>query len=51
MVIVIQRSYLNSLGFSGNDLYVDDHLCRPSITSTEVVFSFSLDTCGTAKQV
>ncbi|XP_039525846.1 deleted in malignant brain tumors 1 protein-like isoform X2 [Pimephales promelas] len=51
MVIVIQRSYLNSLGFSGNDLYVDDHLCRPSITSTEVVFSFSLDTCGTAKQM
>ncbi|XDV43102.1 hypothetical protein PO909_011644 [Leuciscus waleckii] len=51
MVIVIQRSYLNSLGYSGNDLYVDDHLCRPSITSTEVVFRFSLDTCGTAKKM
>ncbi|XDV43112.1 hypothetical protein PO909_011646 [Leuciscus waleckii] len=51
MVIVIQRSYLNSIGYSGNDLYVDDHLCRPSITSTEVVFRFSLDTCGTAKKM
>ncbi|XP_051722922.1 deleted in malignant brain tumors 1 protein-like isoform X14 [Ctenopharyngodon idella] len=51
MVIVIQRSYLNSLGYSGNDLYVDDHLCRPTITSYEVVFSFPLDTCGTAKEM
>ncbi|XP_051722944.1 CUB and zona pellucida-like domain-containing protein 1 isoform X3 [Ctenopharyngodon idella] len=51
MVIVIQRSYLNSLGYSGNDLYVDDHLCRPTITSSEVVFSFPLDTCGTAKEM
>lgn len=51
MVIVIQRSYLNSLGLSGNYLYVDDHRCRPSISSTEVVFSFPLDACGTTKEV
>ncbi|XP_067223873.1 deleted in malignant brain tumors 1 protein-like isoform X4 [Chanodichthys erythropterus] len=51
MAIVIQQSYLNSLGYSGNDLYVDDHLCRPTITSSEVVFSFPLDTCGTAKEM
>ncbi|RXN29839.1 deleted in malignant brain tumors 1 -like protein [Labeo rohita] len=51
MVIVIQRSYLNSLGLSANDLYVDDHVCRPSISSTEVVFSFPLDTCGTIKEM
>ncbi|XDV43105.1 hypothetical protein PO909_011645 [Leuciscus waleckii] len=51
MVIVIQRNYLNSLGLSGNDLYVDDNLCRPTINSTEVVFSFPLDTCGTAKEM
>ncbi|XP_058605514.1 deleted in malignant brain tumors 1 protein-like isoform X2 [Onychostoma macrolepis] len=51
MVIVIQRSYLNSLGLSANDLYVDDHLCRPSISSTEVVFSFPLDACGTTKEM
>ncbi|XP_016308934.1 deleted in malignant brain tumors 1 protein [Sinocyclocheilus anshuiensis] len=51
MVIAIQRSYLNSLGLSGNDLYVDDHLCRPNISSTEVVFSFPLDACGTAKEM
>uniref|UniRef100_A0A8C1V0F2 CUB and zona pellucida-like domain-containing protein 1 n=1 Tax=Cyprinus carpio TaxID=7962 RepID=A0A8C1V0F2_CYPCA len=51
MVIVIQRSYLNSLGLSGNDLYVDEHLCRPNISSTEVVFSFPLDACGTVKEM
>ncbi|ROJ78919.1 CUB and zona pellucida-like domain-containing protein 1 [Anabarilius grahami] len=51
MVIVIQQSYLNSLGYSGNDLYVDDHLCRPTNASSEVVFSFPLDTCGTAKEM
>ncbi|XP_056333312.1 CUB and zona pellucida-like domain-containing protein 1 [Danio aesculapii] len=51
MVIVIQSSFLNSLGLSGNDLYVDDHLCRPNISSTEVVFRFPLDTCGTAKEM
>ncbi|XP_052001805.1 deleted in malignant brain tumors 1 protein [Xyrauchen texanus] len=51
MVIVIRASYLNSLGFNGNDLYVDDHRCRPTITSTEVVFRFSLDTCGTGKEM
>nr|XP_055027444.1 uncharacterized protein LOC129417038 [Misgurnus anguillicaudatus] len=51
MVIVIRTSYLNSLGFNGNDLYVDDHRCRPTINSTEVVFRFSLNTCGTGKEM
>nr|XP_055027440.1 uncharacterized protein LOC129417036 isoform X2 [Misgurnus anguillicaudatus] len=51
MVIVIRTSYLNSLGFNGNDLYVDDHRCRPTINSTEVVFLFSLNTCGTGKEM
>ncbi|KAK2878866.1 hypothetical protein Q8A67_019657 [Cirrhinus molitorella] len=51
MVITIQRSYLNSLGLSANDLYVDDHVCRPTISSTEVVFNFPLDSCGTVKEM
>ncbi|XP_052437099.1 deleted in malignant brain tumors 1 protein isoform X7 [Carassius gibelio] len=51
MVIVIQTSYLNSLGLSANDLYVDDHLCRPSISSTEVMFRFPLNACGTVKEM
>ncbi|XP_065153511.1 CUB and zona pellucida-like domain-containing protein 1 isoform X1 [Paramisgurnus dabryanus] len=51
MVIVIQLSYLNLLGFNGNDLYVDDHRCRPTITSTEVVFRFPLDTCGSGREI
>ncbi|TRY83790.1 hypothetical protein DNTS_035361, partial [Danionella cerebrum] len=51
MVIVIQSSYLNSLGLSGDDLYVNDHRCRPNITSREVVFRFPLDTCGTTEEI
>ncbi|KAL0169877.1 hypothetical protein M9458_034473, partial [Cirrhinus mrigala] len=51
MVIVIQRSYLNSLGLNPYDLYVDDHVCRPSVSSSEAVFSFPLDTCGTIKEM
>ncbi|XP_073682659.1 CUB and zona pellucida-like domain-containing protein 1 [Garra rufa] len=51
MVIVIQRSYLNSLGVCAYDLYVDDHVCRPSVSSTKVVFSFPLDACGTIKEM
>ncbi|XP_073725472.1 CUB and zona pellucida-like domain-containing protein 1 isoform X5 [Misgurnus anguillicaudatus] len=51
MVIVIQLSYLNSLGFNGNNLYVDDHQCRPTITSTEVVFSFPFNTCGSGREM
>ncbi|KAL1257766.1 hypothetical protein QQF64_011010 [Cirrhinus molitorella] len=51
MVIVIQKSYLDSLGLSADDLYVDDPLCRPNISNTEVVFSFPFDTCGTIKEM
>ncbi|XP_059377004.1 deleted in malignant brain tumors 1 protein-like isoform X1 [Carassius carassius] len=51
MTIVIQRSYLNSLGLNGSDLYVNDHLCRPTISSSEVMFSFPLNACGTVKEM
>ncbi|KAK2878868.1 hypothetical protein Q8A67_019659 [Cirrhinus molitorella] len=51
MVIVIPKSYLDSLGLSADDLYVDDPLCRPNISNTEVVFSFPFDTCGTIKEM
>ncbi|XP_026141520.1 deleted in malignant brain tumors 1 protein-like isoform X4 [Carassius auratus] len=51
MTIVIQRSYLNSVGLSGSDLYVNDRLCRPTISSTEVMFRFPLNACGTVKEM
>ncbi|XP_037398032.1 CUB and zona pellucida-like domain-containing protein 1 isoform X3 [Pygocentrus nattereri] len=49
MTIVIERSYLNSLGISWQNLYVDDHRCRPSANSYEVSFNFPINLCGTNK--
>ncbi|CAN9499685.1 unnamed protein product [Ophioblennius macclurei] len=49
MTIVIQRSYLNSLGYSSNDLYVNDETCRPTVSTSQVVFSFPIESCGTVK--
>uniref|UniRef100_A0A672H1B3 CUB and zona pellucida-like domains 1, tandem duplicate 1 n=1 Tax=Salarias fasciatus TaxID=181472 RepID=A0A672H1B3_SALFA len=46
MNIVIERSYLNSLGYSSHDLYLNDEHCRPKITSYQVIFSFPIESCG-----
>lgn len=51
MVIVIQRSYLNSVGYDGHSLYLDDPYCRPQVSSYQVVFSFPINTCGTVRKV
>ncbi|XP_045577224.1 deleted in malignant brain tumors 1 protein isoform X2 [Salmo salar] len=49
MNIVIQRSYLISLGYDGNILYLNDQHCRPQVNSYQVVFSFPINTCGTQR--
>uniref|UniRef100_A0A3P9M1F5 CUB and zona pellucida-like domains 1, tandem duplicate 1 n=1 Tax=Oryzias latipes TaxID=8090 RepID=A0A3P9M1F5_ORYLA len=46
MHIVLDRSYLNSLGYDGHSLYLRDPYCRPQISYYNVVFSFPLNTCG-----
>lgn len=51
MNIVIQRSYLISLGYDGNILYLNDQHCRPQVNSYQVVFSFPINTCGTQRMV
>uniref|UniRef100_A0A672GND2 CUB and zona pellucida-like domains 1, tandem duplicate 1 n=1 Tax=Salarias fasciatus TaxID=181472 RepID=A0A672GND2_SALFA len=51
MNIVIERSYLNSLGYSSHDLYLNDEQCRPQITSYQVIFSFPIGSCGNVRQV
>uniref|UniRef100_A0A672H1A3 CUB and zona pellucida-like domains 1, tandem duplicate 1 n=1 Tax=Salarias fasciatus TaxID=181472 RepID=A0A672H1A3_SALFA len=51
MNIVIERSYLNSLGYSSHDLYLNDEQCRPQITSYQVIFSFPIESCGNVRQV
>uniref|UniRef100_A0A4W4FHU5 CUB and zona pellucida-like domains 1, tandem duplicate 1 n=1 Tax=Electrophorus electricus TaxID=8005 RepID=A0A4W4FHU5_ELEEL len=45
------ESYLSSLGFSWQDLYLDDHHCMPSSVGYDVSFSFPLNMCGTNKEV
>ncbi|KAK7901234.1 hypothetical protein WMY93_018003 [Mugilogobius chulae] len=50
MNIVISRSYLNSLGINGNNLYLNDQNCRPDISSYNVVFKFPINTCGTVRK-
>ncbi|XP_029962543.1 deleted in malignant brain tumors 1 protein-like [Salarias fasciatus] len=50
MNIVIERSYLNSLGYSSHDLYLNDEQCRPQITSYQVIFSFPIGSCGNVRQ-
>uniref|UniRef100_A0A3Q2G2M8 CUB and zona pellucida-like domains 1, tandem duplicate 1 n=1 Tax=Cyprinodon variegatus TaxID=28743 RepID=A0A3Q2G2M8_CYPVA len=44
------NSYLNSLGYDNNNLYLNDPYCRPQISSDNVVFNFPLNTCGNIKQ-
>ncbi|XP_014823488.1 PREDICTED: deleted in malignant brain tumors 1 protein-like isoform X2 [Poecilia mexicana] len=51
MNIVINRAYLNSLGYDAHNLYVDDPSCKPQISSYEVIFSFPLTSCGTVKHL
>ncbi|XP_067092932.1 CUB and zona pellucida-like domain-containing protein 1 isoform X1 [Osmerus mordax] len=50
MNIVVSRSYLNSLGYDGYNMYLNDQHCRPSISSYQVVFSFPINTCGTVRK-
>ncbi|KAI3363315.1 hypothetical protein L3Q82_011939, partial [Scortum barcoo] len=50
MNIVVARSYLNSLGYDGHSLYLNDPHCRPQISSYNVVFSFPINTCGNIRK-
>uniref|UniRef100_A0A7N6A6B3 CUB and zona pellucida-like domains 1, tandem duplicate 1 n=1 Tax=Anabas testudineus TaxID=64144 RepID=A0A7N6A6B3_ANATE len=50
MNIVIERAYLNSLGYDGHSLYLDDQYCRPQVSTYQVVFSFPINTCGTVRK-
>uniref|UniRef100_H3D752 CUB and zona pellucida-like domains 1, tandem duplicate 2 n=1 Tax=Tetraodon nigroviridis TaxID=99883 RepID=H3D752_TETNG len=49
MTIVISTFYLNSLGYDGSNVYLDDPLCRPQFSKYNVTFSFPIDSCGNVK--
>lgn len=51
MNIVINRNYLNSLGYDSHSLYLNDSSCRPRISSYQVVFRFPVYSCGNVKEV
>ncbi|XP_061767662.1 deleted in malignant brain tumors 1 protein-like isoform X2 [Nerophis ophidion] len=50
MTIVIGRKYLNSLGYDGHSLYLNNQNCRPTVYANEVVFSFGVNSCGTGRK-
>ncbi|XP_078145009.1 CUB and zona pellucida-like domains 1-1 protein [Centroberyx gerrardi] len=50
MNIVIEKSYLNSLGYDGNNLYLNDQYCRPQVSRYQVIFNFPINTCGTIRK-
>ncbi|XP_030297881.1 deleted in malignant brain tumors 1 protein-like isoform X12 [Sparus aurata] len=51
MNIVVQRSYLNSLGYDGDNLYLNNPSCRPQISSSQVIFRFPIEGCGNDKKI
>ncbi|XP_070697200.1 CUB and zona pellucida-like domain-containing protein 1 isoform X2 [Pempheris klunzingeri] len=50
MNIVVKRSYLNSLGYDGHSLYLNDPNCRPKISSYEVIFRVPINGCGNIRK-
>ncbi|NXR99576.1 DMBT1 protein, partial [Oxylabes madagascariensis] len=51
MHAVVDRNYLQSQGYSVGGISLADPQCRPTITSTEVIFNISYTDCGTRRQV
>nr|XP_043901390.1 deleted in malignant brain tumors 1 protein isoform X9 [Solea senegalensis] len=50
MEIVIERSYLSSVGYDGKTLYLDDPQCKPTVTWSQVVFRYPLESCGNVRK-
>uniref|UniRef100_A0A674K0C7 CUB and zona pellucida like domains 1 n=1 Tax=Terrapene triunguis TaxID=2587831 RepID=A0A674K0C7_9SAUR len=52
MRAVINRTYLQSLGYNAWDVYLNDSSCGPQqITETYVIFNIPFNGCGTIRQV
>ncbi|KAM6104916.1 scavenger receptor cysteine-rich domain-containing protein DMBT1-like [Pterocles gutturalis] len=50
MHAVVDRRYLESQGYSVSNISLSDSYCRPTITSTEVIFNVPYNSCGTLRQ-
>ncbi|NXL88476.1 DMBT1 protein, partial [Alectura lathami] len=51
MRAVVERSYLQLQGYSAWNTSLSDSYCRPTITSTQVIFNIPYNSCGTRRQV
>ncbi|KFW84778.1 Deleted in malignant brain tumors 1 protein, partial [Manacus vitellinus] len=51
MRAVVDRHYLQSQGYSVRSISLPDPNCRPTITSTMVIFNIPYSGCGTQRQV
>ncbi|KAM6092003.1 scavenger receptor cysteine-rich domain-containing protein DMBT1-like [Theristicus caerulescens] len=50
MRAAVNRRYLQSQGYSVWNISLSDSYCRPTITSTEVIFNVPYNGCGTRRQ-
>ncbi|NWT62696.1 DMBT1 protein, partial [Erythrocercus mccallii] len=51
MHAMVDRHYLQSQGYSVENISLADPECTPYITPTEVIFNISYSDCGTRRQV
>ncbi|NWS97598.1 DMBT1 protein, partial [Mionectes macconnelli] len=51
MRAVVDRGYLQSQGYSVSSISLPDSNCRPTITSTVVIFNIPYNGCGTQRRV
>ncbi|NXM02749.1 DMBT1 protein, partial [Tyrannus savana] len=51
MRAVVDRHYLQSQGYPVSSISLPDSNCRPTITSTAVIFNIPYNGCGTHRQV
>ncbi|XP_068953697.1 scavenger receptor cysteine-rich domain-containing protein DMBT1 [Petaurus breviceps papuanus] len=47
---VIDRGYLQQLGFSSWNVHLNDRLCRPQVTGRFLIFDIPFGRCGTVRQ-
>uniref|UniRef100_A0A8C4J5V8 DMBT1 protein n=1 Tax=Dromaius novaehollandiae TaxID=8790 RepID=A0A8C4J5V8_DRONO len=50
MHVLVKRTYLQSQGYSVENIILSDGSCRPTITVTQVIFNIPYNGCGTQRQ-
>ncbi|NXA44233.1 DMBT1 protein, partial [Eudromia elegans] len=51
MHVVVKRAYLQAQGYSVENVILSNGSCRPTITSSQVIFNIPYNGCGTQRQV